>query len=245
MIRPILILACLLILAPAAVAQKKTQNFWDRVWKFLGLSATSSNQKGVEDKGKNFDYVGIFDGNIWIYNVQTRGSEQLKEGDFRSPVFLTNEQAILAITGERVVKISLADRSMTDVATVPGIKKLVGVENDTPDNILVLTDLDHDNCPGVGILSLTKHEVTALPNEGREEDLALVNYLSSWKREFSDKTVLELRTKKEENGNREFTDVWLKLKDKNAVNVSRCERVNCGQPSISNDRSSVVFVQGK
>ena len=243
----ITLILSILLVVPVALPQKRTQSFWDRVWKFFGVSATSGDQKGGEDLIRTrVDDFGIYEGNLWIYTVSTKVGVELTQASFRSPVFLPNEPAILALTGERVVKIPLNNGPLTDVASVPGIQKLVKIQDDAPDQALILTDLDRDNCPAVGVLSLSDGTVTSLVHEGREEDIALISYLRGWQREYVDETRLEIKTKTKDNGARkEWTDVWLKLKNKDSVNVSRCDGVNCGQPAVSNDRGLVVFVRAK
>lgn len=133
-----------------------------------------------------------------------------------------------------------------DLFTVPGIKKLVGIDKETPDQVLVLTDLDNDNCENVGVLALADGIVTNLPYGRGKEDQDLVTHLRNWDREYDDgDTKFEIRasTKKVNGVDVTTTDAWLKLKDKEWVNLSRCPTgVTCGQPSISNDRKFVLFV---
>jgi hypothetical protein len=239
MIRTITLLLAIAVIGPVYVPQKKTDSLWSKVLKFFGVSATPGSQKGGDDR--------LSEGDLWLYTVQTRTGAEFKQGNFRSPIFLPNEQAILALTDDRVVKIPLTEGAMTDVASIPGILKLVGAEKETPNEVLVLMDLDRDNCPSVGVLTLVDGKVTVLPHAGTDDDLTLISHLRGWDREYDDQTKLEVRLKSTTtNGARkEWTDVWLKLKNKDAVNVSRCDGVNCGQPSISADRATVVFVRAK
>jgi len=247
MTRIAIFLITLVLTAPVTNAQKKTQSFWDRVWKVLGVTATSGNQKGpIEDlipARPGADTFAIFDGDLWIYTVQAKSNVELRPGNFRSPVFLPNERAVLALSGDRVVKVPLDDGPITDVATVTGIQKLIEVPTDEPGTALILMDADRDNCPSVAILSLTDGSVTLVPHEGREEDLKLLQYLRSWERTYADKAKLKIETKTKDG--RDYTDVILKLKDKDDRNVSRCEGVNCSQPALSSDRAAVVYVKAK
>lgn len=241
MIRVFTLLLSIALVVPIAVSQKKTQSFWDRVVKFLGVSSTPGGMKdGLPDR--------IGNGDIWIYNVETRVGVELKSGNFRSPIFLSDNQTVLALMEERVVSFPVSGGPITDVATVPGIQKLVGVEDDTPGQVLILSDLDRDNCPVVGVLTLSSATVTNLPNGGLEDDLKLVSHLRSWDREYDGgDTRFEVKIKTKQNGTvKEWTDVMLRQKNKGEVNVSRCPAgVNCGQPAISPDRGSVVFVRAR
>jgi Tol biopolymer transport system component len=46
-------------------------------------------------------------------------------------------------------------------------------------------------------------------------------------------------------GTREWTDVYIQQGDGKAKNVSRCDRSNCGQPSLSPDGKTVVYIQSQ
>jgi hypothetical protein len=303
MIRVLTLLLIIALTAPAALPQKKTPSFWDRVVKFLGVSSTPGSMKGEPDR--------IGEGDLWIYNVQTKVGAQLRAGNFRSPIFISGT-VILAISGDRVVRIPVAGGPVTEVASVPGIQKLIGVESMTPspatptasatatptpavetptpavaaptpavatptppvetptpavaaptpavatptpspesappDEVLILSDLDRDNCPSVGVLNLSTGSVTPVPNGGLEDDLKMISHLRSWDREYDNgDTSFEIKLKSRQNGTRrEWTDVVLKQKNKEDVSVSRCPvGINCGQPAISPSRGSVVFVRAR
>jgi hypothetical protein len=240
------ILPLLLLSASFAFAAppQKTQSFWSRVLKLLGVTATPANQKGDEDP--------TTEGDIWLYKVDLRVASPLKQGSFRSPVFLPSGKTVLALSGDKVIKIDIVlDGTQvvagpsTELFTKPGILKLVAVESDAPDQVLVLTDLDHDNCPGVGVLNLTDGNIAALPHNDSKDDRDLVAYLRRSERAYDDGTKLEVRlgTKTRNGTNLEATEVFFKPKDKDWVNVSRCPAgVNCGQPALSSDRKFVLFI---
>lgn len=219
-------------------------SLWKRVAKFLGLTA-APNPKGDDDQ--------VIEGNIHLYNVETRQISPLKQGTFRSPIFLPADRTILALNGEKVVKFDFALKEneltigeVTDVRAVPGIKKLIGVEKDAPDQVLVITDLDNDNCPNVGVLSLADGSVVPVPYADNAEDRDIVTYLRGWEREYDDgtKLLVKLETKKRNGADVAATNAFLKLRDKGLLNVSNCAPgVNCGQPAISSDRKFLLFVR--
>ena len=218
---------------------KKTESFWNRVLKFLGVSATPSNQKGRDES------VEVIEGDIYIYDVATKSGSALKIGSFRSPIFLASDRQVLALSGDRVVRIDVANGAVTDLFPSRGIKKLIGIEQGAPDQVLVISDLDNDNCPSVGVLKLADGFIDNIPYGNEEEDKTLVSHLRDWTREYDGgKTLLEVKTitKKRNGADVKATDAFLKLPDKDPINVSRCPTESCGQPSISNDRKSVLFV---
>ncbi len=235
LLMPLLLVSVSLTVPPPP---QKTQSFWSRVVKFFGVSASPGNQRGDDSEVK--------DGDIYIYNVTSRIGSAVKQGTFRSPIFLPGDKAILALSGDKVVKIDVENGTSEELFTIPGIKKLVGVDQEAPDQVLILSDVDNDSCPSVGILALTDGKVTSLTHGGGSEDRDLVSHLRNWDREYDGgNTKLEIRlvTKKRNNVELKATDAFLKRKEKDWVNVSRCEAgVNCGQPSISNDRKFVLFI---
>lgn len=223
---------------------QKTQSFWTRVLKLLGVTATPANQKGDPDPTS--------DGDIWLYRLEAKVGSPLKQGNFRSPIFLPSRQTVLALSGDKVVKFDftingadLTTTDTTDVLTKPGLLKLISVQSDAPDQVLVVIDLDNDNCPGVGVLNLTDGTISVLPHNNSGEDADLIAYLRRSEREYDDGTKLEIRrSSKTRNGvTVESTDVFLQLPTKSFVNLSQCRPgMLCGQPAISIDRKFVLFV---
>ena len=239
-------LALLLLLLSGSLAASlqpaRAETFWQKVFKFLGVSATPSKQKGPGDQVKT--------GDIQIYNSEVRKIFPLtNEGGFRSPIFLPDDQNVLAIKDGRIVKITIPDGPVTEIFPINGIVKLIGISKADSDQVLILTDLDQDNCPAVGVLSLQFGNVTNIPYSDNEDDEKMITHLKGWKREYDDgNTKLEIRIQSAGSGNSktEWTDIFLKRKSEDWVNVSHCDRgVNCSHPSISNDRKLVAFVKGR
>src|SRR6476660_449282 len=110
MIRPRMVLPLIFLSASFTLAlpPQKTQSFWTKVLKFLGVSSTPGNQKGDDEV--------ISDGDINIYKVDTRLVLSLKQGAFRSPIFLPSDRAILALSGDKVVRIELITESPTEIS---------------------------------------------------------------------------------------------------------------------------------
>jgi hypothetical protein len=235
MIRLRLTAITLLALMSIAIAAPADEPLWKRALRFLGVSATPGNQRGEEDR------VGA--GNIHLYNVETKGGGQVKAGSFRSPIFFGDDDNLLALTGEQLVKITLSTGTVAPLCSIPGVKKLVGISSDAADQVLLLRDLDQDNCPSVGILSLANCQVESVPIAGRDDE-ASVSYMRGWDREYEGMKLETRKKTKQVNGREvEWTDVWLMPKNKDSINISRCDGTNCGQPAISKDGKFVVFVR--
>ena len=72
----------------------------------------------------------------------------------------------------------------------------------------------------------------------------MVQHLKDWERVYG-KTVLYARRGIREDmpGSEAWTDVYIKQGDKAPVNLSRCNGVNCGQPSLSHDGSMGTYIK--
>ena len=230
------------LLTAFTTASAFDEPLWRRVLRFLGAGSTSESQKGAKERALAGNNVA---GNIHLYNVETKVGSLVKAGSFRSPIFLADNDSLLALSGEQIVKIVISTGEMSQLRTVPGVQKLDGIAADSPDHVLLLRDLDGDNCPAVAVVTLSSCQLEVLPYAG-EDDLTALAYLKDWNRQYdSGDTRLEIKPKtKTLNGNTvEWTDVWLKLKNKDSVNVSRCDGSNCGQPAVSADRKFVLFIR--
>jgi hypothetical protein len=78
------------------------------------------------------------------------------------------------------------------------------------------------------------------------QDLQIVENLQQWSRIYGDRHVyVESRTKHAFSGKVECSDVFLKEGNQEPVDVSQCDGVKCGQPSLSEDGRQLLFVKAK
>jgi hypothetical protein len=221
----------------ALAAQKKTESFWDKVLRYAGVSHDASNLKAPGDE--------VVSGQIWVANVSAKtGRKVTVGGGYRSPIFVPGGKAIVALKGADLVRVGVSGGNAVKRYTVEDVTKLVGFSVDDPDTILVLTGGSGDR-PGVGLLLLSSGKITAMPYDPKSKrDLEMIERMQSWERVYSDKKVYTKRqTKDTRYGPVEWTDVFLKTQSEDAVDVSECDGVNCGQPSLSADGRFVVFVK--
>jgi hypothetical protein len=165
---------------------------------------------------------------------------QTDDSGYASPIFFNDGQTILALQGNNVVSITIESGQKQVLTEVKGVLKLIGFAGDDPDKVMLLRDEDQDACPSVGVLSLADRTVTVLPYMKQGDDQDLLSHLETWTRSY-DNGEFELQDKKQ-RGNSWF-DVFLKQKNKDPINISKCESVNCSQPSFSKDRNRVVFIK--
>lgn len=215
----------------------KTENFWHKVLRVSGIAASPSTLKGPGDEVQR--------GQIWIVAVHSGKPRKLTTtGGYRSPVFLTDGAAILALQGSSVMRISLADGSATTLFSVPGVTKLIGFSLDDSNALLVLTR-DAQNHPAVAFLDVRTGKLAPLPYDSSStDDRHMLEHLSAWNRTYGDTLLyVSQQTKSGMAGTLSWLDVFLKQGTQAAVDVSNCDGTNCGQPSLSVDGQFVAFVR--
>ena len=214
----------------------KPESFWDKVLRYAGISHDPSHLKAPGDE--------VVSGQIWVADLGAGTKHSVTPGGgYRSPVFVPGGKAIVALRGADLVRIDTNGGEPLKLYRMVQITKLVGFSLDDPDQILALNGTPAQ--PVVEFLSLKSGAVTPLPfDAASHRDLEMIQHLRSWERVYGDKSIYtERRSADTLYGRAEWTDVFLKTGGQDAVNVSRCDKVNCGQPSLSADGRLAVFVQ--
>jgi hypothetical protein len=210
-----------------------------KLLRVTGISATPSQQKSP---GQEMESGGV----IWVSDVATKTAHKLSdESGFRSPIFAPNDQAILAVRAGTLWQISLPDGSAKKLHEVAGLTKLVGIDQDDSDKVLVLLRRESALVPAR--LSLASGATTEISYDPKSsDDRKLLTHLKEWERVYGETKVYPQAQRREGiAGLVEWQDVFLKKGDAEAVNLSHCEGDNCGQPSLSNNQTTVVFVRAK
>jgi len=231
--KTLLVILCLATATPPPPAE----SLLAKLLRITGISATPSQQKGPGDEMES-------GGVIWLSEITTRKTRQLSaEGGFRSPIFAPNDQSILASKAGALWQISLSDGAAKKLHDVPGLTKLIGIDRDNPDRILIL--LRRDATTGPALLSLSTGRTTVLPSDPNSpNDRKLLNHLTEWERVYGETKVYPKEQRREGiAGPMEWQDVFLQEDGNAPINLSHCDGDNCGQPSLSGDGSKVVFVR--
>lgn len=247
--RPIAcLLLMLLISASSGLAQKnapaskqKPQSFTEKVLKFLGISASPGTLKGPGDE--------VTSGQLWLADLQTKTTRQLTSSEgYRSPIFLAGNEDVLALRGSEVVRYPSAGGDGKSLYSVDGILKLVGASSEDAAIVLILLRAEAaSGHPRIGELAVSTGKVTLLPYDPASgEDLQIVEDLAGWSRSYGERHIyVQKQSKKALSGTVEWHDVFLQVDSGPPVDVSQCDGVNCGQPSLSADRRWLVFVRAR
>lgn len=219
---------------PLNVNAAQPNPFLHKVLAFLGISPTPSALRGPGEE--------IETGNIWIVDrIKNTQWQVTKEGGYRSPVFLPDDKNVLAVKGEDIVRIPTLGGVAKTLYTIKGIVKMVGFSKEDQDEVLILLEDKSHKPSTVGLLSLTNGQVTNISyGKSPTEDENMLNHIRGWERVYGNTTV---DVKTESKPWAWWTDVYIKESGKSSVNLSQCEEVNCGQPSLSHDGHQVVFIK--
>jgi hypothetical protein len=223
-----------LLLAEVSVAQ--SDSFLQSLSTFLGFPAVP------EPKAPRDDLAA---GSVWMADLTAKTTRRLNGENCRSPIFLRNGD-VLALKGEMIVRIPLDGGTPSPIHAVAGIDKLVAASNRDPDDVLVLLT-DSNGRPTPAIVSLPGGAIFPVPVDfDSEDDIRGLAHLQGWDRDYGDiKLRVERVRKAALSGIREWTDVFLMREGQEAVNLTNCDDVGCGQPSLSPDRRRVVFIKGE
>ena len=215
-------------------AQK--EGFWQWALRFSGISANPNTLKGANDEPAS--------GQVWIADL-TSGTRRniTRDGGYRSPVFYPDSLTVLALKGDDVMRISSSGQ-VEKLYSIPGISKLVGFSvNDSSELLVLKQDGQGNVVPGELSIQTAKVDLFPYdPNSG--EDRQMLEHLQSWQREYGTWVVYVKREGVQTlSGQLEIANVFLKVEGRDPENVSRCEMENCGQPSLSADKTHVLFIK--
>jgi hypothetical protein len=224
--------------APPKSPPDAHQSLAARLLDFIGIPADSGALKGSGDT--------LEAGEVWLVEMASGKSQQLtRSAEFRSPIFLPGGNDVLALRGSDVVRLSGAADAPRKLATVKAAAKLVGCSAADPDKLLLLTAAAAGG-DELSVLSISSGRLSRVPfDPASRADGELMAYLNGWDRTYPAGTLyVQRHTRETLAGVVEWQDVFFQSGNGEAMNVSRCDATDCGQPSLSPDARRVVFIKG-
>lgn len=221
----------------SSATSKPRTSFTDRLLKFLGISDSPGTLKGPGDE--------VTRGQLWIADLDAKKTRALTLGaGYRSPIFLAASNDVLALRGTSIVRVSVGGEART-LYSVDDILKLVGANEEESGTVLILLRGEGGGHPRVGLLAVGTGAVSPLPYDAAStHDRQMVEDLEGWSRTYGDRHVYVQRQSKQAlSGTVEWSDVFLQQANQTPMDVSQCDGVNCGQPSLSADGRSLVFIR--
>ena len=238
-LRLLLMLSALaLVVLIIATAPSQADPGLEAVLRFLGISASPSQQKGGSDEIKT--------GDIWVADLERVTRHALTTGGtYRWPVFEVSGKSVVALTGDQLVRIPITRGAKIRVLhSVPGVDKLVGFDRDNAERLLVMQN--QPESPLV-VLSIASGKLQDLPYDRNDKDQRrMLSHIRGEERVYARARVYVMTESAQSiEGTREWTDVYIQQGDGKAKNVSRCDGSDCGQPSLSPDGKTVVYIQSQ
>jgi hypothetical protein len=234
-----IVMLCILVLPLAAQPKKKTESFWSKVLRIAGISANPTALRGADTAAA---------GDVWVATPGSRTAPQrlTRDGGYYSPVFDAGGQSILVLKSGNLFRVPLTGDVPTNLRSLPGLTKLVGLSRDDDDQLLALAKNSQNTVSAV-LLSIRTGAVTPLPHDpaSREDGLLLV-HLAGWERVYGDVRLYCEEEEKDAPGgvSIRFTDVYLKHGSDAPVNLSNGNGTSSCQPSLSPDGKRVAFIRG-
>lgn len=225
----------LIILALLLVHPARADDWFDSVIHALGITKTPSLKGPVDE---------ALSGELYVVSLGGSPPRQLTTGGgFRSPVFLPDGQALLALHDNDLVQIALQDGTTKPLCKLPHARKLLGVDRLDPDRLLLLEV--ETGVVQVGVLSLRSGKLTALPHDSKSKDhRQLLAHLKGDARDYGE---IRLYTRSVSRrglaGHEEWTEVYLQHGEVPPVNLSQCDGDNCCQPDLAPDGKWAAFVR--
>ncbi len=224
----------------AATKPRTSTSFTEKLLKFFGISDSPGTLKGPGDE--------VTSGELWLADLDSRTTRALTSSyGYRSPIFLAGSKDVLALRGTDVVQLPSAGGEARKLYSVEGILKLVGSSSEDPGKVLILLRGEAGGRPRVGLLIVGTGAVAIVPYDpASSQDLQMLENLEGWSRTYGDRSISVKRQAKQAlSGTVEWNDVFLKAGNQAPVDVSQCDGVNCGQPSLSQDGRLLVFVKAR
>jgi hypothetical protein len=214
---------------------RSPESFLSRMLRIAGLTSAPSQMRGPADE--------VLEGNVWVVNTGRGAARALtSDGGYRSPIFLPDGAAVLAIRAGAIVKLSLQGSRTIVVKSVPQATKLVGVDAANPAEVVMLVDV-----PGAPIasVSLQSGQTTWVPfDASAESDRRMLAQIRAQERTYGDTSVYtRAQTKPGLTRAIEWVDVFVSRGSAPPKNVSGCDGVSCVQPSLSPDGQTIAFVK--
>jgi hypothetical protein len=218
---------------------RKPQSFGQKVLQTFGIPIGAGTLKGAEDTPPA--------GQVWVVDLGSGTRTRVAPGGgYRSPLFIPGSTDILALQGTNVVRIASPAVEPKRLYSIEGITKLVSFGISDPDQVLVLKESDAGQV-SVNVLALGTGKLWPMVyDSGSKEDEQMLESLQASERTYGGKTVYVKHISKDAmSGRVEWSDVFIKPLGQDPKNVSRCDGVDCGQPSVSADGRRIAFIMGE
>jgi Tol biopolymer transport system component len=207
------------------------ESIWQKLADFFNMS-----QSPIQLRSGSGEPVA---GEIWLVPAAGGAKTRLTaEGGYSSPVFLPDGKALLALRGDVLVRIDVNGGTVTELARVPGVTRLVGVGRERPDDLAVLAV--GDGGPRIDIFERSSGRRRTVRHDPKSSpDRLMLAYVEGDEREYGSVRVFidDQRTSL-----RQWTDVFIQTAGRPPVDLTNGNGISSRQPALSHDGALVAYV---
>lgn len=227
----------LLLVRPASSAG--ASGFLARVLRFLGVTVSPGELKGTLPNAPSGGQIIVVDVPSGSARVLTAAG-----GRFTWPIFTADGRAIVALRGDELVTVSVDKGTLIAKRVIHGVTKLIGVDRDHPDQVLVL---QREPAAPVALLSLRAGTLASLPFDRNAQDQRrIVAHLQSEERVYGDVHVFVRTVTKpgaQGQGLHDCEDVYFETVGAPPHALSACDGASFRQPTLSPDGRRAAYVR--
>jgi len=213
----------------AQTPARTTPGLLSKLAGLFGLPSSPSQMRGEDPH---------VSGDIWLIPIPSGARVRVTtDGEYRSPVFSTDGQALFALRGAAIVRIDLANHSVREIAPVPDVSRVAGMAPDGPPAMILVVDAGGQHLETFDLGSMRR---TPLPHDPRNPaDATVVAYLAGDARDYGD---IRLTVADQHTSFRTWRDVFVQMGERPPVNLTNGSGVTSRQPALSPDRTRVAYV---
>ena len=183
-------------------------------------------------------------GNIWVVPADRGAPKALTlDGGYTSPIF-SPDGRVYALKGDTLVRLPQETGAGVAVHKVPRAVKLVGFDASNADELVVLIEAGPGSSP-LASVSLRSGRVTPLAvDPASEAQQRMLAQIRAQERTYGT-TSVSTRAQRRRSASRTtvWSDVYVRSGNGAARNASACNGVHCGEPALSPDGRSIVFIK--
>jgi hypothetical protein len=205
--------------------------FWKLLAAVFGLTASPKQQRPVPPREVR--------GDIILAAVDGGERRQLtRDGDHHSPIFLPGDEAVLALRGDRLVQINAVDGKSEEIATLPGVIKLIGIDPADAKRVFVLAK---DEGEPVKRFDLGSKRLEAIPHDPMSrDDEAMLTFIRGEDHIYGD---VKLRVDEKSNSLEDWTDVVVIRPRAEIKTLTEGAGVSSRQPALGHKKKLVAYVK--
>jgi hypothetical protein len=205
--------------------------FWKVLAAVFGLTASPRQQRPVPP--------GKVSGDIVLATVDGGERRQLtRDGDYHSPIFLPGDEALVALRGDRLVRIDAVDGKSEQIATIPGVVKLIGIDPADAKQVFILTE---DKGEPVKRFDLGSKRLEPIPYDPKDKnDESMLSFIKGDDHVYGD---VKFRVEEKSDSLEDWTEILVIQPQVENKTLTEGAGVSSRQPALGHKKKLVAYVR--